>query len=227
MQRGIFITIDGIDGSGKKTQADLLVSHLRKEGYAVELADFPQYGHKSAGAVEEYLNGVYGSAEEIGPYRASILFAVDRYAASAKIRAWLAEGKIVISNRYVSANMGHQGSRMHTREERQKFFTWLTDLEYGLFKIPKPDITLILHVSAATAQRLVDLKSQRAYLASEKKRDILENDLSHLKQAEDTYLEMVQLFPEYTLIECEEHSTIAPIEIIAEKIWNVVAAKLL
>ncbi|MCK4553870.1 thymidylate kinase, partial [Candidatus Parcubacteria bacterium] len=73
--KGKFIVIDGTDGSGKATQTNLLIDRLKKDGYQVEMADFPQYGAKSAGLVEEYLNGEYGSAKEVGPYRASIFYA--------------------------------------------------------------------------------------------------------------------------------------------------------
>ena len=117
----MFIVIDGTDGSGKATQTQLLVEKLKSLGFDVEIADFPQYGQKSAGLVEEYLNGVYGSAQDVGPYRASILYAVDRYAASFKIKKWLEEGKIVVSNRYVSANMGHQAGKIKDYAERDKF----------------------------------------------------------------------------------------------------------
>src|SRR3990167_7582875 len=101
MSKGKLIVIDGTDGSGKATQTNILVKRLKKKGYKVALADFPQYGQRSATLVEDYLNGKFGSAKEVGPYRSSIFFAVDRYAASFQIRAWLHEGYIVISNRYV------------------------------------------------------------------------------------------------------------------------------
>ena len=83
--KGKFIVIDGTDGSGKATQTNLLVERLKKENYDVETIDFPQYGQKSAALVEEYLNGKFGTAEEVGPYIASIFYACDRYAASFKI----------------------------------------------------------------------------------------------------------------------------------------------
>ena len=87
--KGKLIVIDGTDGSGKGTQFDLLLKRLQKEQVDVHTKDFPQYGKKSAGAVEEYLNGLYGTSEEVGPYRASILFAVDRYDASFEMKKWL------------------------------------------------------------------------------------------------------------------------------------------
>ena len=124
-RRGKFIVIDGTDGSGKATQTELLASKLRRSGLDVAIADFPQYNSKSAGLVEEYLSGKYGSPDEVGPYRASIFYAADRYDASFVIREWLKQGKIVISNRYVTANMGHQGGKISNPLEKKHFFDWL------------------------------------------------------------------------------------------------------
>src|SRR5947209_1104297 len=108
MKKGKFIVIEGTDGSGKTTQLNLLVERLRKEKKKIETADFPQYDNFSGAFVAKYLRGEYGTADEVGPYRGSIFYAVDRYDKSFEIRKWLEAGKIVLSNRYVSANMGHQ-----------------------------------------------------------------------------------------------------------------------
>lgn len=225
-KKGLFIMIDGIDGSGKGLQTELLKKRLSEEGQDVELISFPRYGLKSAAPIEEYLTGVYGTAEEIGPYRGSIFYAVDRFAASKDIHSWLANGKIVIANRYVSSNMGHQGGKISDPTERQKFFTWNYDLEYNIFGIPKPDLQLILHVEPKTAQELVDKKAARDYLHGAK-RDIHEADLKHLENAERTYLEMTRLFPEFQLVECMEAGTIATPEAIQEKIWQIVKSHLI
>lgn len=221
MKKGKFIVIDGTDGSGKATQTNLLVEKLKNNAYEVEIADFPQYGKKSAGLVEEYLNGKYGGAEEVGPYRASIFYACDRYDASFKIKKYLAEGKVVVSNRYVTANLGHQGGKIKNSIERKKFFDWLYNLEYEIFSIPRPDINLILHVDAAIAQKLVDQKGERDYINGIK-RDIHEDDLEHLRDAEKVYLEIATSFPNFALIECCENNQIMTKGKISELIWNKV-----
>ena len=158
---GKFIVFEGIDGSGKSTQAKLLIAQLKKEGYATALIDFPQYGKKSAGLVEKYLNGKYGNAQKVGPYRASIFYACDRYDTSFTIREWLAQGKIVISDRYIGSNIGHQGGKIKNKKERKKFLRWLYKLEYELFEIPKPNFSFILRVPPKIASFLSGKISDR------------------------------------------------------------------
>jgi dTMP kinase len=224
LQKGMFIVIDGTDGSGKATQTKMLIEKLRSENYPVEMTDFPQYGSKSAGMVEEYLNGKYG---QVGPEASSIFYAVDRFDASFKIREWLEQGKIIISNRYVTANAGHQGGKIADNAKRKEYFKWLDDLEYNIFKIPKPDMNIILHVPAETAQKLVDKKTaaQREY-AHGKKRDLHESDINHLKNAENVYLEIARIFPNTKLIECTRGDMLLAPEEVHSLVWEHVKQKL-
>lgn len=223
---GKFIVIDGTDGTGKATQANLLGERLMREGFHVKMADFPQYGQKSAGPIEDYLNGKYGTADAVGPYRASIFFAIDRYDASFKIRRWLQEGNIVICNRYVTANMGHQGGKIRDASERKRYFEWLFELEYGIFNIPKPDLNIILHLDPFLAQQLVDKKGHRDYVNGAK-RDIHEADINHLKNAEKAYLQLVDTFPGFSLLECAEGGVLPGPEIIHDKLWQIMVEKIL
>lgn len=221
-KQGKFIVIDGTDGSGKATQISLLSKELELNGYKVEIADFPQYGTKSAGIIEEYLNGKYG---QLNPRAASIFYAIDRFDASFKIRQWLNEGKVVVSNRYVTANAGHQGGKIADDFERLKFFKWLDDLEFNIFNVPKPDLTIILHVPAVVAQKLVDMKTeeQRAYANHQnKKRDLHEADLEHLKNAEKVFLQIAKLFPNVKLISCVQNRELLSPQLIQNKVWEFV-----
>ena len=226
---GKFIVIEGLDGSGKSTQSKLLISHLKKEGYKTAIIDFPQYGTKSAGLVEEYLNGKYGTSEEVGSYRASIFYTCDRYDASFKIRKWLKEGKVVISDRYVASNIGHQGGKIKNKKERKFFLKWLYNLEYNIFGIPKPDITFILKTSPKLAREMApkitdkDKKRKRIAYLGRKIRDIHERDLSHLTRALNSYLETAKEFPrEFKVIESMENNKFIPLEIIHQKIWKII-----
>ncbi len=216
--KGKLITIDGIDSSGKATQADLLIKRLNKFGYQAEVADFPQYNTKSAGLVEEYLDGKYGGVQEVGPYASSIFYAADRYDASFKIKEWLVSGKIVVSNRYVGANMAHQGCKIKDDEERKKYLGWLYDLEYNIFKIPRPDLNIILHINAVTAQELSQQRAKKEW--HKKTNDIHEDSLTHLEEAERTYLEIADVFSDFVLIECSENRRIMPREKINDLVWR-------
>jgi len=227
MKKGKLIVICGTDGSGKGTQTELLVQRLKKEGHDIKKTDFPQYGNKSAFMVEEYLNGKFGSAQEVGPYRASIFYAIDRYYASFQMKKWLDEGKIIISNRYVSANLGHQGGKIKDKEERKKYVEWVLDLEYNIFGIPRPDLNIFLHVPSAVAQKLVDKKGDREYIKDKmKKRDIHEDDINHLKDAEDAYLQVCNSNKNWVRIDCTKDGKLLGIDAISAMIWKIVDKEL-
>lgn len=219
-KRGRLIVIDGTDGTGKTTQTALLVKRLKQEKYRVAVADFPRYGLPAAYFVERYLNGRYGSAESVSPYAASLFYALDRYDARPVLERQLAHGQVVVSNRYVTANMAHQGGKIRSRLARRQYFRWLDWLEHNLLGLPRPDLTVILHVPAAIAQRLVDRKGRREYIR--RRRDLHEDDLGHLQAAECTYLEIAHRFQKFVAVECvEKGKLLSPAE-IHERIWKIV-----
>jgi thymidylate kinase/thymidylate synthase ThyX len=200
-QKGIFIAIEGTDGSGKTTQFELLKTSLQEQGYDVAAFDFPQYDRPSSYFVKEYLNGKYGSTDEIGPYTASLFYSLDRFDTADKIRQALSEGKIVLSNRFTGSNMAHQGTKFDNPEQRRGYFIWLDNLEFQLLKIPRPDVSLVLRVPAEIAQKMVDNKTKRSY--TDKKRDIHEADLSHMKRSVAVYDTLCQLFPkDFKTLDC-------------------------
>jgi len=218
--KGVFIVIEGTDGTGKATQTAKLVEYLKSKGKPVAVFDFPQYGQPSCYFVEKYLNGGYG--KDVNPRAASLFYALDRFEASTKIKQALEEGKIVVSNRYVASNMGHQGGNIEDQKKRQEYFKWNDEIEYGILGIPRPDLNIILWVPAETAQKLVDQKAKREYLKGGK-RDLLEKDLAHLKRAEQVYLEITKLFPEhFTLISCMDGDRLMTVEEIHAKIVSIV-----
>jgi len=229
MKRGKFFVFEGIDGCGKSTQTKLLEKYFKQKGYIVEKIDFPQHGEKSSGMVDEYLAGKYGEAKDVGPYVASIFYACDRYDASFKIRKWLEEGKIVVSDRYLVSNIGHQGGKIKDLKNWRKYVKWLYELEYGLFKIPKPDYTFILKTSPEfslkLAHNITDTQKQarrEAYLGSSNKQDIHEKDKSHLTDALSSYLRVAKEFPkDFKVIECLKNNELFPPGIINQKIIKI------
>lgn len=215
MKLGKFIVIEGIDGSGKATQVELLSKWLSKEGRRVAFTDFPQYGQPSAHFVERYLRGEYGSAKEVGPYRASLFYALDRYEKSPDIKRWLAEGRVVISNRYVSANMGHQGGKL-AGVARDEFLAWLSNLEYDILGVPKPDVTIMLYVDPRVAQTFVDLKGKRNYTHG-KKRDLHEADITHLRKAAAAYRAIAKKYG-WVTINCVKGGKVLPINEVHQRV---------
>ncbi|MFH0962337.1 MAG: thymidylate kinase [archaeon] len=223
--RGKFIVIDGTDGTGKATQSRILLDRLRGAKLPVDFFDFPRYGQKSAGLVEEYLNGKYGTAEEVGPFRASIFYAIDRYAAAFSLRKALDEGKIVLANRYTSSSMGHQGGKIEKGAERDFFLTWLENLEFGIFGIPVPDAVIILYIPPEIGQALIKQKKIREYIEGGKKMDIHEADLAHLKKAAESYLYCAEKYG-WTVINCAPEGKLLSIEEISEKVFAAVEGAL-
>lgn len=220
-RHGLFIAIEGTDGSGKGTQFKLLADELSRRGYNVTTFDFPRYEEPSSHFVRQYLNGKYGSADQVGPYTGSLFYALDRYEAAPAIRRALSEGKIVLANRFSGSNMAHQGAKLRHPEVRRGYYIWLDNLEFQLLKIPRPDKSIVLQVPAEIAQRLVDLKDKRAY--TDKKRDLHEADLAHLKQSVDVYDEICRLFPkDFTRIDCVRNGKMLGIGDIGKLIMGVI-----
>ncbi|MGB9609134.1 MAG: dTMP kinase, partial [Minisyncoccia bacterium] len=156
-----------------------------------------------------------------GPYKTSIFYALDRFDVSKKIKEWLESGYLIVSNRYVASNLGHQGAKIASKSERKKFFNWVLNFEHNILNIPRPNLNIILHLPAKIAQKLVSQKGKREYLLGAKK-DIHEADLKYLKQAEKVYLELQKLYPkEFKLVECFLNDKILTPEEIHQKIWQI------
>ncbi len=217
--KGVFLVIEGTDGSGKGTQFKKLTERLEHEGYDIATFDFPQYDDPSSFFVREYLNGNYGTAEEVGPYTSSLFYALDRYQAAPKIRQALSEGKVVLSNRFTGSSMAHQGTKFANSEERRGYFVWLDNLEFQMLNIPRPDRSVVLRVPAETGQQLVDQKEKRGY--TDKKRDIHEADLNHMKRSVEVYDDMTQLFPkDFARIDCVRSGKLMDIDTVHDHLWK-------
>ncbi|MEK6635337.1 MAG: hypothetical protein AABY38_03180, partial [Planctomycetota bacterium] len=219
---GKLIVITGIDGSGKTVQTKLLCERLLKEGHPVVNTDFPQYGKTFfADMVTKYLNGEFGSADSVSPYLAALLYAGDRWEAKEQINNWLKDGKIIVSNRYVCDNMAHQGGKIASPTEKKNFYKWLDKLEYHVFAIPRADLNILLYVPAEIAYQLIEKKEQRAYLAG-KKKDIHEEDINHMRYAQQTFMEIAKGKKDWVTIDCAKNGAMLSEQTIAEKVWHVV-----
>ena len=197
---GRLIAIEGIDGSGKRTQLDLLASALAAGhgGYSLFTTGFPQYDSWFGKMVGQFLNGDFGSLESVDPHFSALLYAGDRFEAKPRIEAALNEGKIVLVDRYIGSNLAHQTARVAV-EKREDFRRWIEHLEYGIYQLPREDLILYLRVPPKQAQTLVAQKSARSYTSA--KQDILEAILRHLEEAAEMY-DLLSLETPWKTIEC-------------------------
>jgi dTMP kinase len=197
---GRLIAIEGIDGSGKRTQMDLLhgIIAAGEGGHSVYSTAFPQYDSWFGKMVGQFLNGDFGPLDSVDPRFASLLYAGDRFEAKPKLEAALNNGQIVLVDRYVGSNLAHQTARVPP-EKRGEFRSWIEHLEYGIYDLPREDLILYLRVPPGEAQRLVARKSARSYTTA--KQDILEANLRHLEQAADMY-DLLALEAPWVTIEC-------------------------
>lgn len=207
MAKAQFIAIEGGDGSGKGTQADLLYRYYQDELQKPVLKiSFPQYGEPSAYYAGKYLDGEYGTVDEVPADLASLTYALDRFAAKDKINAFLSkDGGVVIADRYVASNLAHQGTKFDNQSDRREYYAHTITTEYEILAIPRPTINIVLIMPTALAQTNVDKKDARQYTT--KKRDIHEADASHLDHAKANYEELCVLYPqEFISIQCVDSS---------------------
>lgn len=213
LEQGIVIVIDGVDGSGKETQTKLLRERLEAETYSVVTISFPRHGEPSAYLVDAYLRGDFGNdSTKVNPYVASTFYAADRFAYGPTMQKALAEGKIVIIDRYVTSNMAYQGCKFTDEAERQAFLQWEYDFEYSKGGLPIPTVSIILHLPTEVS---IELINQRGLA-----KDIHEKDAVYLERSRKTYLEIARLFPNIALIECYQNKKLLTREQVHTLVWD-------
>ena len=107
------IVIEGIDGSGKGTQAQQLTERLIATGRRVRLLSFPRYRETLFGhAIGDFLNGRFGQLNEVHPFLASVLYAADRFESKSVLADALHQSDVVVCDRYVPSNLAHQGDKL-------------------------------------------------------------------------------------------------------------------
>jgi dTMP kinase len=182
--RGKFIVLEGIDGSGKRTQLEMIARAFSSRGIAFTQVSFPRYEGFFGKLVARFLNGEFGPLESVDPHFSALLYAEDRRESRPALESDLATGKTLLADRYIASNLAHQGARV-SQEKRKEFLAWLKELEYQAYALPNEDLVVYLRVPAGEAHRLVGEKSKRHYTAL--RRDLQESDLAHLQAASEVY----------------------------------------
>ena len=179
--KGKLIVLEGLDGSGKATQAQMLYDYWRTaRSPQVQKVTFPNYESDSSALVKMYLAGEFGtSAQDVNAYAASLFYSVDRYASYRKDwGAFYEDGGVIIADRYTTSNAVHQCAKL-PRREWASYLDWLFSLEYEKMGIPRPDLVIYLDVDLEVSQRLMESR----YHGDADKKDIHEKDVAYLRQS--------------------------------------------
>jgi len=223
--KGKLIVIEGTDCSGKETQSNLLIEKLKNDGVRIEKFSFPNYNSPTGKIIGgPYLGKSYicdgwfpEGAPNVDPKVSALYYAADRLYNIDKIRFLLDNGVNVILDRYVYSNMAHQGGKLDNVSDRNSMYDWLDNLEFNLLDLPKPDISVFLHMPFELS---LTLKKNR-----EEDLDQNEKDKNHLINAENAYIELANKYDFYT-IECNDGDRIKTIDEISVDLYNYVSNKI-
>ena len=208
---------EGIDGSGKGTQAARLAETAKARGLGVASFSFPLYDDNPfSRAIGRYLNGDLGSLDHVHPGLSALLYACDRYHARPALVRAIEENDLVVCDRYVASNLAHQGSQLEG-SERDELIEWLLEVEYGEFRLPKPDLVVLLDAHPSLARQLVAQKGARSYTTLEA--DILESDEAHGDASREIYLELARRDGWHVVETAGADAAVRDVDAIAADVW--------
>lgn len=219
---GKLIVIEGLDGSGKSTQLELLPKNLKEKGIDCKTVSFPDYESDSSALVKMYLSGKFGTEpESVNAFAASLFYTVDRYASyKTSWGKFYENGGTVISGRYTTSNAVHQTAKLD-KSQWADYLNWLYDLEYNKIGIPKPDIVIFLDMPIEVSQKLMSGR----YKGDETKKDIHESDIKYLENCRKA-AGFVAQHSGWKIINCAENNEPRSVESIAEDILKAVLSVL-
>ena len=216
----LLLAFEGIDGSGKGTQAARLAETATAHGYRVASFSFPLYDDNPfSRAIGAYLNGEYGGLDDVHPALSALLYACDRYHARPQLVAALEECDLVVCDRYVASNLAHQGSQLEG-EERERLLAWLAEVEYGEFALPRPGLVVLLDAPPSLARELVARKGARSYTSLD--HDILESDTEHGSASREIYLDLARREGWHVVGTAGEDGSVRSVDEVAGEIWAAV-----
>lgn len=221
MSRGRLIVLDGLDGSGKSTQSQLVADVLRQRGETVRLISFPDYSEPSSALVKMYLSGELSrDPEGVNAYAAGSFYAVDRYASYKKFweRDYL-DGGLILATRYTTSNAIHQMGKL-PREQWDDYLCWLEDFEYGKLGLPRPDRVIFLDMDRAVADRLILSR----YGGDESKKDIHEKNRAYLAACQETARYSAEKLG-WSVVPCDDGQAPLPMEEITRRILALLEAE--
>ncbi len=229
MQKGVFVVLDGLDGSGKATQTRLLKERFEKDGTPYETIDFPSYDRTVFGKLlGEALAGKRGDFLHVDPRIGSTLYALDRMEMSSTICGWLSEGKAVIADRFTSSNQIHQGGKIEDIKDRDEFLNWLDTMEHEVLKVPRPDAVIYLRVPIETsAQLLREKRAAKNRILKDGEQDTVERDTEYVARSYESAQYLAETRPNWHVVDCMQGAEIRTPASIHEDVYNIVRGILL
>ena len=226
MKKGKLIVIDGLDGSGKKTQLDLLVGYCRKQKIKTATVDFPQYYKTFFGRlVGRYLNGEFGDVEETNSYLTGLTFAGDRWQAKPNMLKALKQEKLLLANRYTSSSAAFMAGKFKSKTEQDRFIDWIYRLEQEIYGCPREDFVIYLSVPTSIGQKLVMKKGKRKYTGRKQKLDIHEKNLVYMERVKQIYLRMIKKRNNWFFVDCMKGRKLLSPEEIHKMILGILKDK--
>ena len=194
------IAIEGIDGSGKGTQSGLLAERLEAKEFRTARIQFPRYSDTSFGqAIGDFLNGRFGSLEEVHPQLAALLYAGDRFESLGVLTEAIESNDVVILDRFSGSNLAHQAAKLDG-DERSRLIEWIDDIEHRVFGLPRPHLNILLDISTDWSRRLVGRKGRRDYTTAEA--DIHESNGPYLQRVRECYREIAASRERWRVVAC-------------------------
>lgn len=182
--RGFLVAFEGADGSGKSTQARLLVDRLKASGRDARLVKFPRYDSRAGEYVGRYLAGDFGDKENLSPHFVALLYALDRFDFARELDRLRASGAVVVLDRYKGSNLAHQAARFGSRKAQDQFIDWLLRVESPL---PDPALTFFLDVPVGVSRSLLEGADRAAAYRRGASHDQHESDRVHLARTHAIY----------------------------------------
>lgn len=219
----MLVAIEGLDGAGKRTQANLLSMRAQSVGMTASLLTFPRYGATFfSESISSYLRGAFGDPDCISPYLAALLFAGDRFESRERLNSELQSSDIVILDRYVPSNMAYQSARANP-DDRTAIFDWIARLEFGVYHLPVPSLNILLDI--AVDQALIQMQNRALKEPGRISGDMNETNGLFLGRCREAYLQLTktEYCGPWVSVPCTDHEgSPRSAADINEELWRIV-----